>query len=77
MEDVHAAKQTQTRCQLPHRPGHAILNRTHDKVKDQSFQTRSGLGSETLTVRHAGCQTTTPVIQAESGVVAVEHSEWK
>ena len=55
MEDVHAAKQTQTRCQLPHRPGHAILNRTHDKVKDLTFQTRSGLGSETLTIRHAGC----------------------
>jgi len=48
--DVHAAKQMQTR------PGHAILNRTHDKIKDLPFQKRSVLVSETLTIRHTGCQ---------------------
>ena len=57
MEDVHAAKQTQTRCQLPHRPGHAVLNRIHDKFKDLQFQMRSGIGSESLTIRHVGCET--------------------
>jgi len=38
VEDVHAVKPTQTRCQLPHRPGHAILTSIHANDKAIPFQ---------------------------------------
>jgi len=41
VEDVHAAKQMQTRCQLPRRPGHAIL--TGHTIRSKIYNFKRGL----------------------------------